>query len=202
MSGYTERIAALKQRISTIGTQLASVADRRKSYALAASDNDTTAIKEITALDFEADTLRKDAATLSSALETAEALDKQNALDLEQQQLQRRQIEAHNHAQAIAALNCEIDEVLVQLRAIFERRASLLVGLARTELVDPTFVARFGNKSLPTRAACAAGLHKFLALETVAPSSMVPLASSNPTLLGIGRSSDAKPPRTKFRGDA
>jgi hypothetical protein len=132
------------------------------------------------------------------------ALEQQNALEAEQQQLQQRQIEAHNHAQAIAALNCEIDEVLVQLRAIFERRASLLVGLARTELVDPRFVARFGNKAGATRAACCAGLHRYLALETVSPTSMHPLGSTNEILLGIGKAppADDRTSRIKFRGDS
>jgi hypothetical protein len=112
MHGYSERIAALKQRITTIGTQLASVADRRKSYALAASDGDTTALKEITALDFEADALRKDSATLSSAIETAEAITKQQVLEAEQTARRQREVEAHNHAAAVITLHSEIDDAL------------------------------------------------------------------------------------------
>jgi hypothetical protein len=200
MSSFTDRIGLFRQRAADITTKLASLADQRKDYALDAVEQKPSALKSIADLDHEAESLRKEEQTLNCAIELAEARQRQEVLDLEQQKRRQREVEAHNHAQAIAALNCEIDEVLVQLRAIFERRASLLVGLARTELVDPTFVARFGNKAGATRAACCAGLHRYLALETVAPSSMVPLASTNPTLLGIGKASfDDKSQRIKFQ---
>ena len=202
MSNYQNRIEQLRQRISTIGSQLAGLADRRKSYSLAASDGDTTAIRQIADVDFEADALRKDAATLGSALETAEALEKQNALEAEQQQRREREIEARKCAEAVVAFNLEIDDALTHLRGMLERRASLLVGLGRTEVCDPSHIMKLSSKAGPTASAHKAGLGRFLALEMTPVAAQRPLADTNPLLLGVGRaSSDAKPVRTKFRGD-
>jgi hypothetical protein len=203
MSSFSDRINLFRQRASDISTKLSSLADQRRSISIPASEGDQKALKEIILLDQQYDGLRRERDTLSSAIEHAETLQRKEIVDEEQKHLQQREIEAHNHAAAIAALNCEIDQLLVGLRQVFERRASLLVGLARTELVDPSFVARFGNKAGATRAACCAGLHRYLALETVAPSSMHPLASTNETLLGIGKPAvEAKSPRPKFKEDA
>ena len=55
-------------------------------------------------------------------------------------------------------------------------------------------IARLSNKAPLTRAACAAGLHRFMAMETPAPASMQPLSSANAILLGIGAKPD-KPDR-------
>jgi hypothetical protein len=72
-----------------------------------------------------------------------------------------------------------------------ERRAFLLNELAKTGFIDSVLVNRMAGSQTITRAACAHGLHrKFLALEAPAPGSMVPLASTNAQLLGIGRKPD------------
>jgi hypothetical protein len=57
------------------------------------------------------------------------------------------------------------------------------------------FVAKLSTKSAPTRAACAAGLNKFLAIETVAPQAMVTLTSTNSQLLNVGKPDDKRQPR-------
>ena len=194
MSDYRSKISELRSRVSDIGAQLASLADRRKSYALAAAENDKTALKEIADVDFAADSLRKQAATLDAAVETAEALQRQQQAEAEQQERREREIEAHQHAQAVIALNEEIDLALTQLREVFERRQDQLGKLAATGIVDSAVVMRLSNKAGPTRAACFAGLHRHIDLMTVSNQSMCPLGDAAPILAVIGVLPDTPPP--------
>jgi hypothetical protein len=48
-------------------------------------------------------------------------------------------------------------------------------------------VTKLQGKSGPTRAFCASGLHRFVAVEKVGQTSFVPLASVNSILLNIGK---------------
>jgi hypothetical protein len=191
----------LKDRISEIGSRLTSLADKRRSYSLAASEGDTKAKAEIGVIDSEVTSLQRDAATFEAGISTAQALQRQEDLDLQQQVQREREVEAYNHARAIISLNLEVDTALLHLREMLERRSSLLSGLQQTEKVDPGFVARLSNKAALTRAACHAGLHRFLSIETCAPGSMVPLASTNETLLGIGKPPADDKSRVRFRGN-
>jgi hypothetical protein len=197
VASYLDKLTLLRQRASDISVKLTALADKRRSYSLAATEGDKTAIKQVADTDFESDGLRREVQTLQSAIECAEALEKQQALDHEQEHQHQKQVEAYNHARAIIALSLEIDDALLHLRQMFERRASLLDGLARTEVCHPGFVARLQNKSVLTRASCSHGLHRHLSIETCSPTSMRPLAESNELLLGIGHPPDDK--RLKFK---
>jgi hypothetical protein len=201
MATYTDKIQEFKRRLSDISAQLISLKDRRKEYSFAASEGNRDAIKQVADADFQSDGLQKQVQTLQSAIETAEALEKQQTLDHEQQLQRERDQDAYSHARAIIALNCEVDDALLHLRELFERRASLLNGLAKLEVVDPAFVARMQSRSVLTRASCAHGLHRFLSLETPAPASMVALATTNETLLGVGTPPSDDKSRVKFRGN-
>jgi hypothetical protein len=202
VSSLADRINSLKARASEAAAQVTSLTAQRKSFALAATEGDARARKSLSDAEFQLDALRKEEQTTADAIEVGEALLKQQELDAEAAERCEREVEAHKAAQAVIALNEEIDLALKQLREIFERRASLLAGLANTGLVDSLFVARLANRSGPTRAACAAGLAKYLALETVAPQSQLPLADTNAVLLGIGRPSRESPqPRTPKAGE-
>jgi len=189
MSTYADRLSQLRARLTDVGKQLSSLADRRKSFSLAAATGDATARKQIADTDAEAEALRREEQTISAAVETAVALDKQQELEEH-----ARQVDAHRHAQGVIALNLEIDAALVHLREMFERRAVLLAGLARTNIVDGLFVGRLAGKAGPTRAACHAGLAKFIALEHPAPQSVRPLADTNTILVGIGAPPEAESP--------
>src|SRR5262249_54122431 len=68
------------------------------------------------------------------------------------------------------------------------RRAGGGAGRRRPDPAARALFTRLSQKAVITRACCAAGLHKFAELQTVAPNSMVPLATANAILLGIGRS--------------
>jgi hypothetical protein len=94
--------------------------------------------------------------------------------------------QAKRIADAVIALNGELDAELVRLREMFERRMSLLRELAATGVAEAV-VTRLQGKGPVTRACCAARLHAHIALEKVAQGSFVTLASTNPILMGVGR---------------
>src|SRR5260370_24324049 len=157
MSTYANRLSQLPARLTDVGTQLSSLADRRKSFSLAAATGDATARKQIADTDAEAEALRREEQTISAAVETAVALDKQQELEAQAAEEHARQVDAHRHAQGVIALNLEIDAALVHLREMFERRAVLLAGLARTHNVDGLFFGRPPRQAGPTPAACHPG---------------------------------------------
>jgi hypothetical protein len=187
MSTFTDRINQFNKQIAALGTKITGLADKRKSFSLAASEGDTHARKEIADVDFELEGLRKEAMALSSALETAEALAKQEALDQQQKAERDRAVEAARHAEAVAALNVELDDRLRQLRDVFERRAGLLAALGNFNILDPSLLMRMSGKSGPTSAAQFVGLGRYLALEMVPAHVMRPLTDGNDPLLGIAK---------------
>jgi hypothetical protein len=186
MSSLSDRLVELKKRASEISKQLTSLADRRKSFAFAAVTGDKRAVREITDVDTEVATLDKESATVNSAIETGEALIAQQALDAETAARRLREGEAYSHARALIALNEELDLALIALREQFERRASLLAGLAATQVVDAGLIMRLSHKSNATSSAHRAGLGRFLAMEMTPVVAQRPLADSASLLLGIG----------------
>jgi hypothetical protein len=193
------RIKGFKDQIASIGRQLAELGVRRRSYSLAAVEGDSAARKQIADIDFETDELRKQEATVASAVETALALERQEQHDAQNAAHHERSVEAYGLARGVVTLNEEIDLALKQLRQMLERRASLLNQLAALDVVSPVVITRLATKAPVTRACCAAGLHKFLQVETVSPQAMIPLADGNAQLLGIGSPPDDKTPNDKPR---
>jgi hypothetical protein len=186
VSTYESKIAEFRERIVSIGKQLADLAARRKSYSLAAASGDAKAIQEIADIDFALDAARKEEGTLSSAIETAAALDRAAEQDAEAKARHERNIAAHTTARAIIALNEELDLKLKGLREVFERRAALLVELGNSEACDRGLVMRLSHRSGPTAAAHQCGLGKYLNLEMVPNAAQRPLADTNEVLLGVG----------------
>jgi hypothetical protein len=190
VSTYESRINEFKERIVSIGKQLAELGARRKSYSLAAATGDERALKEIADIDFALDAARKEEGTLSSAIETAAALDRAAEQDAEAKARHQRNIEAYKIARGIITINQELDLALKQLREMFERRAHLLVELGNTEACDRGLVMRLAHRSGPTSAAHHCGLAKYLALEMTPNAAQRALASVNEVLVGVGEAPD------------
>jgi hypothetical protein len=187
MSDLADRIAELRKRAADIASSLTALADRRKERSLDAVSGDKDAAKSIADLDFQSDALKRENQTISSALELAQ--ERQRDREAEARDAKQRALEADakRHGEAICALNTEIDMRMEQLAEVFARRASLLLGLANTGIVDSLFVARLCGKAGATRAACAHGLHRYIDIQTVSPQAMLPLADQNSLLLSIPR---------------
>jgi hypothetical protein len=202
VSTYESRINEFKERIASIGKTLTDLTTRRKSYSLAAASGDAQAIKEIADIDFALDEAKREEGTLSSAIETAAALERQQQQDIEAQARRERAVAAYKVSRAVIALNEELDMRLAQLREAFERRASLLVELGNTEMVDRTVVMKLAGRTGATASAHSAGLGRFMSLDHMPVVSHRPLADSNSQLLGIGEAPDDKAkaaPRTNTR---
>jgi hypothetical protein len=197
MSSYEDKIAEFKDRIADIGKQLASLTSQRKSYSLAAATGDAKAIKQIADIDFALDAARREEGTLSSAIESAVALDRAAEQDAEAKARHERNIAAYKISRAIVALNEELDSRLKQLREAFERRAALLVELGNTEAADRALVMRLSHRAGPTSAAQHAGLSRYLSLEMTPNAAQRPLADTNSVLLGIGEPPPDDKPATR-----
>jgi hypothetical protein len=183
----SDRIGELKRRAAEVASQIVALADKRRSYAFAAvSDSDVKARKLIADIDFESDSLRKEQATISDALEIGEALARQQELDLADARRRERSIEAYSAARGVITLNEEIDLALVNLRELFERRSVILKSLANTSVVDPNVVLKLSSKSGPTSAAHKAGLGRFLNIDMMPIVSQRGLSDTNSLLLTIG----------------
>jgi hypothetical protein len=186
LSSYSDKVQEFNRRIADIASELASLIAKRRSYALAASEGDERAKKQIVDTDFASDALRREEMTLNSAIEAATALEKQHALEAEAKLHHERLVSAYTAARGVITENEAIDLALTHLREMFERRAILLRSLGNTATVDPTLLMRLSNKSGPTSACHHAGLGKYINLDMVPNVSQLPLASSNELLLKIG----------------
>jgi hypothetical protein len=187
VSSYQDKIAALRERLTDVGKQLISLADKRKSYSLAAAEGDERARQQIADLDFQLDATRREEGTLSSAVEAAQALQRQAEREAEAKQRHEREIEAYQHARAIVALNEEIDLGLKQLREMFERRQAMLVALGNSGACDLGLITRLSHRSGANAAAAYAGLTKYFAMEMTPNSAVRPLSTANEILLKVGQ---------------
>jgi chorismate mutase len=196
---YQDKIAAFRQRINDIAAQLIALKDRRREFAIDVADQKQAAIQALKDLDYTRDNLVKEEQTLQSAIEQATTLQRDQEQQKRQDAEHQRQVDAYNHSKALVALSLEIDDALAHLRQLFERRASLLDGLARTQVCDPLFTTRLANKGVLTGAACFANLHAFLDLTACAPGSRRPLADTNELLLNVGQPPSDDKGRVKFQ---
>ena len=190
MSDYASRIAELSKRILSIDAQVGDLNNQRNAASLPAVEGDTHALKQVARLDSQIETLLKERQTIAAASEQIDAMIAAEAAKIDQERKRLAMASARDHASAIMTLNREIDEQLLHLREMFERRQDLISGLARTEILSSSVTSKLSGRASATRAACAANLHKHLSLETCAPGSMVPLADSNAILLNVGKQRD------------
>jgi hypothetical protein len=184
LSSLADRISQLRQRASEVASEIMAVAERRKARSLDAATGDKAAQSAIHDLDQENDALKKEAMTISSALEMAEQRERERQHEVEAKLRREREVEAYRAARHVIAMQHEIDDELLKLRQIFERRAIALNALG--SVVDHGLVTRLSNKSHATSAAQLAGLSKYLNLEMTPAGALRPLSSSDEILLRIG----------------
>jgi hypothetical protein len=178
----------LQSRLARIDAEITKLDE--SFIALAAEFNGTdgqASLKEAESIEQRLIQLRREKAlTLASQSHVVKQMmdEKEARAEADRKALQAT---AKGHATAIIALNSEVDIALVQLRQLFERRASLLHQLSATGVANPITINKLEGKAGPTRACCAAGLHRFISLEKVSTQAFIALASCNVVLMGIGR---------------
>jgi hypothetical protein len=180
-----DKMQALNQRVEDLDKEIAELQRQRDSLALAYSQNDKTAIKQVAQCDNAIDNATKEKSLLESAIQQLKslALDEQAAV-LEQVE-EQRQSKAADLAESICDTNAAIDLKLGELCSLLKLRADNLNSLRGLNVVDPMYVSRMGRSTV-TAAFAAAGLHKYIDMATPAPSSIRPMADGNRFLSGIG----------------
>jgi hypothetical protein len=188
LSSLADRSTALQSRIESIDQEIARVDEAFVELAAQFSGVDgQESLRQASQLETRLIALRREK---SLALAAQSHVTQEQLREQEQQADNDRRAtlaDARKLADGIVTLNGEIDQHLVQLRQLFERRASLLHQLGATGVANPITINKLEGKSGPTRACCAAGLHKYIAVEKVATQSFVTLASCNVILLGVGK---------------
>jgi hypothetical protein len=190
LSSLADRSTALQSRIESIDQEIARVDEAFVELAAQFSSIDgQESLRQASQLETRLIALRREK---SLCLSAQSHVTQEQLREKEQEAAQDRRATlatAKQHADAVCILNAEIDTHLTQLRQLFERRFGLLSQLAATGVVDQQFIVKLQGKSGPTRASCAAGLHKYISIEKVATGSFVTLASCNVILLSIGKES-------------
>jgi chromosome segregation ATPase len=187
MSSLEDRQHELQSRISAIDGEIAALDAEFLTLAAEFNSQDGVAsLKQAEQIERRLTQLRseKSLCLASQAHVTREQLHAKE----QQAEDERRAVraEAQRIADAVATLHSEIDDALVQLRQMLERRMALLRELQNTGIAD-SVVVKLQGKGPVNRALASAGLHKFVDISTPAPSSFLPLRNAHPLLAGIGR---------------
>jgi hypothetical protein len=207
MSSLEDRQAELQARITHLDADIAALDQNFLELASAfnavvdgASSDSVASLKQAEQIERRLMQLRREKTLClaSQAHVTKLQLDaRDKAAQAERLALQAT---AKTHADGVITLNSEIDEHLVKLRQLFERRAGFLRDLLGTGLVDSAVLNKLGGRNAASRAFCAAGLHRYVSLEKTATQSFVTLASTNAVLLSIGK--EPPPAAVKTNGGA
>jgi hypothetical protein len=188
MSSLEDRQAELQNRITQLDADIAACDQKFLELASAFNSIDSQAsLKQAAALETKLSELRREKSLTLAAQSHVTKLqlaERDKAAEADRRALLATAMQA---ADGVVTLNNEIDEHLIKLRQLFERRAALFREMGGTGCVDSVTINRLGGKGAATRAFCATGLHAYVSVEKVAQGSFVTLASTNPILLGIGR---------------
>jgi hypothetical protein len=192
MSSLERRQMELQARLDAIAAEIQATNAAFTALAREFSGvNGQHSLREASKLELALSALKREQTLTLAAVAhcTAERLREKEA----QAEAERRalQAERQQHVDALAALSAECDEFLGRLRGLLERRASHLHSLGSLG-ANPAILAKLGKPAL-TRTACYHGLAKFFALERVAPTSLLPLSSTQTLVAGLGKEATAAP---------
>jgi hypothetical protein len=186
------RLAELAARISEIDLAIAELNIEYDNTAVRFSgtggqDNGNPEIlKQAAAIEEKISWLVREKQLAENATKQAEIGAKREAETRELEERRARATTARELASAITTINHELDDALLALRQLFERRHSLLRELQTTSVAN-TVATKLMSKSVATRAACFAGIHIHLDIHRCAPGSFLSLGSADPVLQSIGR---------------
>jgi hypothetical protein len=199
MNGHTDRIVNLTHRAADVAARLAKLYEQRRALALDTAEGNKSALRQIAAIDVEAAELVGEQATLLSAVESAEEIDRAQQAARERDERKAHEAAARRTADAVLKLTVEIDAAMDDLRKQFERRATLIRELGKTGAVAGNLIQRFLGKAGPTSAMKAHGLDRHVAIEFVGAGHVQTLAESNSLLRGPLTLPAAPPPQPRYR---
>jgi hypothetical protein len=184
---HEAKLSELQNRVVAIDADLKALDDEYIGLASRFDSGNKHLLQQAEQLEQRRTALVRDKALTLAA---AGVLAKQQEAEQQQAQQaeQRKQLlEAKQLGDQVASLHVDLDRMLVGLREAFAKRANLLRALAGTGQCNADWINKLLGKASPTRACCHARLHDVIAMEVPSSSSFVPLASSNPILLAIGK---------------
>jgi hypothetical protein len=177
MADYASKIAQLSARVVDLGKTIADARARRTTLALQAVEGDKAAVKAAAQIDDTIATADRELALVGDAVEQLKKLEAEHQVETEAKYRKQREADAEDAKAAIYAIDQEIDQTLVLLQGMFERRKSKARSLAATGVVDSYLTLRLQNRFGGTSAAICAGLRDYLSLEIVPVQNVAPLAT-------------------------
>jgi hypothetical protein len=191
---HEARLAGLRDRVVAIDASLAALDNDYAELASQFDSGNTEALQKAAAIEQLISKLKAEKALNLAAAGKVEQLRAQQQAEAEREANRQKNAEARRLAQQVMALNERIDQRLRDLHDLFVERNGTLQVLGRTGVVDLGFANKLQTKGPITAAACAVGLHKYIDIVTVAPSSLRPLANVNTVLAGIGKQASEDQP--------
>jgi hypothetical protein len=186
MSSYEDRrLAELAARISEIDLAIAGLNIEYDNTAVR-FNGDPEILKQAASIEEKIAWLRRERNLAEAATKQAEIGAKREVEARELEGRCARTAAARELASAIVTIDHELDDALLALRELFERRHAMLRDLQVTNVAN-TVATKLMSRGVATRAACFAGIDAHLDLARCAPGSRLPLASGDPLLRGIGK---------------
>jgi hypothetical protein len=183
MSDFAAKLAELDKRAEACRARLFELGTSRRDLVIAACENDEGAIRKVMELDAETVRKQQELTLLGDAQAEIETKQRAEAEAKGKEEQQRREQEAKELTIDVMAVCNQVDQQLIVLRQLFQRRLELMVALQRTRTKPDGFMQRLiGSKYAATGAARAAGLEKFLDLAHIEPRHPLPLVETNRAL--------------------
>jgi hypothetical protein len=187
MSSHQDRLSELDRRINQIDGDIERL---NEQYQLVASEFDgadaQSSMQKAASIEVAIGNLQREKTLMLAATQQTEAAIQHDEQVRQQDERHAVRADAKRIADAVATLHAEIDDALVQLRQMLERRMALLRELQNTGVADAV-VVKLMQKGPVNRALAAAGLHRFVDISTPSPGSFLPLRNAHPILAGVGR---------------
>ena len=131
-----DKMQALNQRVEDLDKELVELQRQRDSLALAYSQNDKTAIKQVAQCDAATDQAKREIGLLRSAIEQLKSLAEDQQAEIIRRAEEEHSAKAATTAASIASLNEQVDAHLKNLRDLLETRASLLNQLTLMRVTE------------------------------------------------------------------
>jgi hypothetical protein len=179
-SDYQSKLSQLDARATALRERLIVIGSQRREHVLLASEGDEKANRKLLVLDGESANANRELALIADATNELEAKQKAEREAKEQEARAKVEAQAKELTIDVMAVTNQVDQQLMVLRQIFEKRHELLLKLERTKTKPNGYMQRLiGSKYAATGAARSAGLDKFLDLTHIEPMHTVPLVESN-----------------------
>jgi hypothetical protein len=190
---HEAKLSELQTRVQAIDAAIRDLDSQYEALTADGFEINDRVLKQAAVLETRRNNLVREKTLHLAAAGAVEALRRKEQSAAEQTEKRKQLLEAKQLGDQVASLHVDLDRMLVSLREAFAKRATLLRALSATGQCNADWINKLLGKASPTRACCHARLHDVLALEVPSSSSFVPLASSNPILLAIGKDVEEQP---------